>query len=383
MGLFYLLTLYCFIRATESPASSRLWFGLCGISCAAGLCTKEVAVTAPVLVLLYDCAFISLSWRAAWRRHRGLYLALIGTWMILICLMRQLPSRGVGLALGTSPWIYFLTEIRAVAHYLSLAVWPHPLVFDYGTGMVHHAGKILPQAMLLILVLGLGVITSFRWPRLAFPVFSFFLILAPSSSVVPVVNQPMAEHRMYLPLAGLITLLVLALWKLFGKTFAFPVGVLVLVWAFLSWQRNAVYRTDVSLWTDTAASCPANLRSHANLGYALYMESRFSEAQAQLEEALRLSTSQAERASFTDEAFLHDLLAIVLAKEDKKGPALAEFEEALRLNSNNPSIHFNLGCFLAGIGKPSEAISQYQEALRLYPGFTAAQAELAKLRPVR
>jgi len=82
MGLFYLLTLYCFIRGAASQRP-RLWYGLCVTACALGMACKEVMVSAPLMVLLYDRTFVSGSFRVAWRRHGRLLGALAGTWVLL------------------------------------------------------------------------------------------------------------------------------------------------------------------------------------------------------------------------------------------------------------------------------------------------------------
>src|SRR5215467_1893339 len=58
MGLFYLLTLYCFIRSTSSNRS-RLWLGAAIITCTAGMLSKQVIVTAPLVVLIFDVLFLS------------------------------------------------------------------------------------------------------------------------------------------------------------------------------------------------------------------------------------------------------------------------------------------------------------------------------------
>jgi len=381
MALFYLLTLYCFIRATEPRAPTLIWSCFCVAACVAGLCTKEVMVTAPLLVLLYDRTFVAGTFRAAWAQHRRLYFALIGTWVLLIFLMKHLPARGVGLALGASSWNYALTECRAVAHYLRLAVWPHPLIFDYGPGMVHHVGEVLPQALLLAVLLGVALVAAFRRPPLGFLGLSFFLLLAPSSSVVPIVHLPIAEHRMYLPLACLVALLVLALRTLPGKSFGWAVGALVLVWGLATWQRNGDYRTEIGLWADTVAKRPANARAHSDLGYSLLEVGRLPEAQAELQEALRLNATQGIPLEPTDAAIPHALLAVTLAQEGKTDGALAEFQAALQLNSTDPATHYNLAHFLANTGRTSDAIAQFQEALRLRPDFPEARTELAKLHP--
>ena len=72
MGLFYLLTLYCFIRAESSP-KPRAWHAAAVAACALGMGSKEVMVSAPLIVLLYDRIFIAGSFGEALRRRWGLY----------------------------------------------------------------------------------------------------------------------------------------------------------------------------------------------------------------------------------------------------------------------------------------------------------------------
>ena len=82
MGLFFLLTLYCFIRSVEAPRP-RPWQGCAVAACILGAATKEVIALAPVLVLLYDRTFIAGSFAAAWRRRWRVHLALASTWVVL------------------------------------------------------------------------------------------------------------------------------------------------------------------------------------------------------------------------------------------------------------------------------------------------------------
>jgi hypothetical protein len=82
MGLFYLLTFYCFIRSIES--ARPLGWQVCTVTaCLLGMATKEVMVTAPLLVLLYDRAFAAGGMMKAWQQRRGLYLWLAATWIPL------------------------------------------------------------------------------------------------------------------------------------------------------------------------------------------------------------------------------------------------------------------------------------------------------------
>lgn len=131
VGFFYLLTLCCALRFAESGGAMR-WGVIATACCALGMATKEVMVSAPLLVLRYDRSFLGGSWRAAWEARGRLWLALAATWLLLAFLMLSTVGCGgtAGLGAGISSWHYLLTQCRAIVTCLGLAVWPHPLVFD-------------------------------------------------------------------------------------------------------------------------------------------------------------------------------------------------------------------------------------------------------------
>lgn len=72
MGLFYLLTMYCFIRGVESRWPGR-WYALSVAACLLGMGSREVMVSAPLMVLFYDRTFVAGSFPEAWKRRWWLY----------------------------------------------------------------------------------------------------------------------------------------------------------------------------------------------------------------------------------------------------------------------------------------------------------------------
>jgi tetratricopeptide (TPR) repeat protein len=364
--------------------------------------SKEITVTVPVVILLYDRTFITGSFREAWRQHWRYYLGLAGTWLLLAHLMTGLNQRAaVGFDEGVTWWSYALTSCQSVVRYLELALWPHPLILDYGFDLAHDAMTVLPF-MLVLVVLAAGVVISlWRWPMVGFAGAWFFLILAPTTSIVPVTGQPMAEHRMYLPLAGVVVLIVLGLHRLLGRQ-SFPVLlVLAAVFGWLTSQRNETYRTEERIWRDTVAKCPDNERAHYGLGIALARAGRITAAVTEYEEALRLRPDYPEaHSSFgsalkaegrmaeaiaqceealrlkPDFAEAHNTLGGVLFAEGRTAGAIAECEEALRLKPDYAEAHNNLGIVLNAEGRTAEAIAQCEEALRLNPDFAEAHNSL-------
>jgi len=369
MGLFYLVTLYAFIRGVDS-AVPRRWLMLSVGACLLGAMSKEVIVTAPLIVLLYDRTFIAGSFQTAWRRRWGFYLGLGGSWLLLAGLMRGLAARQVGYGLGVTGWDYALTECWAVMHYLRLSVWPDPLVFDYGAGMVRS-----PMATVVCTLLLAGtVLALWRRPVVGFVGAWFFVILAPSSSVVPVALQPVAEHRMYLPLASVVSLLVFGLYMLTGRRSFVVMLVLAVVLGVRTPRRNAVYGNEVALWEATVAQRPGNDRAQTNFGTALARSGQLAEAHRHFAEAVRLKP---------DDAVARYNFGNVLLQLERPVEALAECEQAVRLQPASAVFHCALGTALAQLDRWEEAEKEYVTALRLQPNYPTAQANLTQVRAQR
>ncbi len=388
MGLCYLLTLYGLLRGAElldrpafaeAPAGEKAarraafaWFGLSWLACLFGMGTKEVMVTAPVLALCYDRTFLAGTFREAWRRRRGLHLALMATWIPLGLLVAGAGgNRGgtSGFDVGVGWWAYGLTQFQALFRYLQLSVWPRPLIFEYGSFWARTPGEILPYAAVVLPLAAATLWALVRRPVAGFLGLWFFGILAPTS-LVPGPLQMIAEHRMYLPLAAvLILVLVVAGAYRLGSHRGLTV-LLVVAAGFggLTYHRILAYRSELALWGDAVAKRPSSLTARSSLAAALSSAGRKTEAIAEFEIVLRGQPRNAQAQTN---------LGDVLAELGRTQEALPHLIEALRLKPNYAEAHVNLGAALDKLGRTDEAMAHYREALRFKPQFAQAHNDLS------
>jgi len=388
-GLFYLLTLYCAIRSWEARRGAA-WTAGAIASCALGMATKEVVVTAPILVAVWGWLFSTPRDGAAARSRRRLLLAgLASTWLILAWLVAR-EHRAPSLDLGwEATWRYLLTQAEVIVHYLRLAVVPSPLVFLYTWPLQASLAAVWWQAAVLsglVALTGLGLV---RRHPLAFAGAWFFLILAPSSSLLPIVTEVAAEHRMYLPLAAPIMCAVVGVylvggmlrtrWPLAGRHLPSQSGwvaagaatlAVVVPLASTTRARNADYGSDVRLWGDTVAKQPDNQRARVAYGTALASADRLEEAEAEFRAAVALDGR--------DALALERLGSVLVVKGDLDG-AIPPLEHAVALRPDDPDVHRWLGQAYAGRRDERRAVVHLERAVQLIGDDPVLLARLAAI----
>jgi tetratricopeptide (TPR) repeat protein len=364
MALCYLSVLYAAQRsATDSRG--RVWCYVAIAACAVGMMCKESMVTAPLVVMFYDRVFLWSSWRAAWTARRFLYGGLASSWLVLAVLVAGRPrGDSAGWGLGLSIYDYMLNQALMICEYLQRIFWPHPLILDYGFPRLLTLSQVWPQGLLLLALLVLSALALWRRPRVGFAGLCFFFLLAPTSSVVPILTEVGAERRMYLPLILVVVLAVVgvrALWLHRGWS---AKGLQVLLWgtalsmSLLTYSRNAEYRSAVSIWRVSVAAMPDNARAHNNLGEALVQADRLDAAQMHFRRAAELRPGWFSA---------HHNLATSYKKDGQLDSAAVHFRIALRTVPPQAATYAGLCATLIQIGRAGEALSACAQAVALAP----------------
>jgi len=265
---------------------------------------------------------------------------------------------------GWTPQLYLRTQAGVIVHYLRLAFWPVPLIFQYGWLPAASWGAVLPQAALLSV---LGVATAFALMR-RMPIgllgAAFFLILGPSSSVLPVATEVAAEHRMYLPLAAIIAAVVLGAFRVARRIAPqasrlrtaglVAVVIAVVLLGRATYARNRVYASQESMALDVVTSRPQN--AQAQLAYGMYLsgQRQFAAAEPHLRAAatLPLSPSTSEPMS---RSVAHLYLGLALSAQQKLDEAVAELQQAIALRPDSDRAYAPLAEAQLALRRPRDA----------------------------
>jgi Flp pilus assembly protein TadD len=321
------------------------------------------------------------------RNSWPLYVGLAFGWLLLWWLNCDHPRAvSAGFDLNVPAYVWWLTQTKVLFTYLKLTFWPWPLAIHYEMPYLTTLGDawlwLVPTVLLAI---GIAVL-SWRRYSVGFVGAWVFLILSPTL-VVPIVTEVAAERRMYLPMAALVTLLVVGIYVLTQQTasrldsasnrksiprwpavfvagFAFVVA---MVFSLVSFHRLEAYHDEISLWQDNVLRQPDDSVSHNNLGMAFAQAGQLPEAMKEFEETIRLDPKHASA---------HNNLSYFLNRLGRTQEAIQQAELALRINPKSPDAHNNLGNALAEMGRKQEAIEQYRTALQLKPNYADAHNNL-------
>lgn len=426
-AVFYLMVIYCLIRAADSKRAALAWS--CGaiVACGLGMMTKETLATAPVVALLYDRTFLAGSFAAALKARRWLYTGLAATWGILALLVIQGHGRGdtAGFGLGISATDYARTQLGVIAHYFALAFWPAGLVIDAADWQIaRHWNQIGIPGLLVALLLVLSLIALWKWPRVGFLLISIFLILLPSSSIVPIVTEIEADQRMYLPLAALVALIVVAgwmlaqRWHLMRAAIALAPAVVALLTTFTI-LRNSDYHSALEIWADAIQKRPNDWTAHCAYGQALadiatgyplhsqQQKAAVGWAVPELRRAIQLKPTRYLAASWTLSAMLelsgdeaasehfdtqlidqypdrsarmHRLRGEHRLNRDDLSGARGDFETVIAIAPNDPEAHYYLGMIMQAQKDARGAEAQYLRVLQLAPHYLDARTRLTQLQ---
>jgi tetratricopeptide (TPR) repeat protein len=373
--LFYLVTLDGFARGIGSPRPWRAW-STAFVACVLGCLTKEIVVTAPIVVLLLDRCLVAGSFRDAVRLRWRVHVSLAACWALLALAVASVPgnpSQGFSLH-NLSALEYARSELGVLIYYLRLSIWPWPLCIDYYDWPVAKSlADVAPQAAAVAALAVFAVVALVRRPPIGFLAASFFVLLAPTSTILPLMNELVAERRMYLPLAALIVLAAAAgIRALRGRgAWALALGAIpVALWSGVTIARIHQMRSSIALFEQTVLVRPNNPRARYHLGLA-YQEA------GRVDDALRafLTSVQQEPACPS----CNNNAGALLGSLGRMAEAEPFLKRTVAMSPRDMKARSNLELALLRQGKSADAARVMRQTLAIAPDSVPTLVRMARL----
>jgi tetratricopeptide (TPR) repeat protein len=386
MGLGFLGCLYAVMRGSTATEQQKqwLWYFAAWLAYCGSIASKEIAAVCPLVLLLYDRAFLAGTFRGAIKRW-GLYLAMLTPLVWLAMTMRgTLADDGTNAGFGyegVTPWEYLRSQGGVILHYLRLSFWPDSLCLDYVWPVANSPLAIYLPGTIIAALVAASLWGTWKFPKLGFLGLSFFLILAPTSSFMPIADLAF-EHRMYLPLACVVILVLLALNWLLARNlpdeashrrwFLALTGCCVAALAVRTVVRNQDYSNPYAMWAKVARQAPHNPRAHTNLAFLLDAAGKKAEATEHLEIAMRATPKYPRAFSFRGD---------MLAKEGNTAAAIKLYEQAIQIHPRYVTAHLHLAKVLLIQKKDyAAALAAAQRVQQIDPTSREAAKLIARIR---
>ena len=361
--------------ACQRHPGSLCWFAFAAALSCLGMLSKEVMIAAPLVIWVFDRTLVSGSWLGALKRHKWLYVGLGASYALLAVILYYSP-RGdtAGFNVGMKPLHYLYTQAWWITWYLRLSVLPTRLSLIYPFDLIDSFVKALPYGLFVVALLGVSVWLLIRrhWAGILGAVF--FMVLAPSSSFVPIATEVAAERRMYIPLMtvviAIVALVYAAARTLFplpgregGKRAFLPVAIVlalaapaVLLLMIATVRRAELHRHEVALWEDAVAKYPTSAHGYNNLGYALVKAGKQDEAIAAYKRATELMPRYATPYNNIGNGY---------KRKGEYAVALRWYDRAIERDKRYADAYHNRGEALAALDRRSEAIASFEKAVEL------------------
>jgi protein O-mannosyl-transferase len=370
---------------------------------AAAISTKEHTLTLAALLLMADYFWGLGGVRKNWRLY-GI-LAIAGAWGAFVVgrVLKGASTAGFNVP-GLTPATYFFTQCRVIWTYVRLFFLPAGQNVDpdvaVSASLLDH-GAIAGLLGLVALIVAAWIYRK-RWPLAAFGVFMFVLLLAPTSSFVPI-SDVQAERRLYLPFLGLVLICLEFLRRLKWSQIVGSGIALLAICSVLTYQRSQVWASPIDLWKDAATKSPKKWRPRFQLAYAYYDAGDFSRASDAYEAASHMEPPgfnllvdwalaldaqgkpqdaliKLQQASMLERsAHVQSLIGMVYAKQSKWQEALAALEQAEKIDPRFDVTYLYRGNIYEAAGDKAAAAAQYQRAIALNPVNQAARDALVRV----
>ncbi|MCC7159368.1 MAG: tetratricopeptide repeat protein, partial [Ignavibacteria bacterium] len=262
------------------------------------LLAKEMAITLPVMIILYDLMVNKLSIKDALMGKIKIYSALIVLSLAYLLLrwavLKDIPQReSYFYFYGKDSATTIYTMLQTIPIYFKLAVFPIGMVYHYGGFLTYLSSLMEPGVIFaVVFIFVMGIVTYYlfkRMPVVSYAIIFFFITLLPVLNIVPTMNF-MADRFLYIPSVFLSLIAIAVLFKYYtpkaSKLIYTITGIVLIVFGYMTIARNAEWKTNDILFM-SADGIPGSVL-YVNIGNIYANKGQYDAAEKYYRKAIDL-----------------------------------------------------------------------------------------------
>ena len=350
---------------------------------AAGLLTKEMIVTMPVIIVLYDFVYRKKDLKY-FKENMLNYILFAGITIIYFIvryeLLKDIPERENYLYfIGKNYDIVIGTMLKTIPVYFRLLFAPFPLLYHYN-GVIPDVKSIIDGSVLLSLVfIAFLVFVSVYFYKkdsiISFCILFFFVSLLPVMNIVPTMNL-MAERFLYFTSFAFALLIChLAMAGSSKRDFSMlTIGMIVIIGAlsYLTYKRNADWKDNDTLYLSAKGVEGSVLL--VNEGNIFANAKKYDEAEEFYKRAVELRDNN---------LLAHHNMGLIYLLRGNLDSAKIKFKKGISIDSLAPDGYFQLATLYNLQNKKDSAVMMLEKLQTITPNYRESANILKNLKEGR
>lgn len=344
------------------------------------LLSKEMIVTMPVFILLYDFILSKRRFsdiKAVVLRY-GLFVSITIIFVVVrYLLLSPIPEREKYFYFyGKEVTTVLFTMLKTIPIYLKLLIYPFNLIYHYN-GVIADANtffdfRVILSLIIIIIFIGVAIITRRKAPLISFSILFFFVSLFPVMNIVPTMNL-MAERFLYI---SSFSLSIVIMWltvkiknvRLLEK-YAILISIITLIFIYGTIRRNEDWKNNEILFK-TAEDVDGSV-TLVNSGNIYANSGNLEEAARRYRRALEIRDNI---------VLAHHNLGLYYLLKGNLDSAEIEIKRGMEVDSLAPDGYFQLSNIYQQRGNLQQAIYYLEKLQTIYPNYRNSKSILESLK---
>lgn len=373
------LYLLSFLLVIRRPLKWGFLFFLALFFFALAVFTKEISVTLPALLTIYFWQYRNREDINRSIPFLALFWGMLPVFFIYRYFVTGHPLEELHPERFLTPLIYFQTQLSVVAFgYIPRLFVPINQIFDGASQWKMSALNLeVIGGGIILLVLAVFAVWNFKRKRvLSFSILWFLTALSVTCSFWPILDA-YVERRLYIAMPAFclavsyLYYLADIRWPNLQKQFRIALIAVLVVFSFLTFQRNSLHAEPLLLWKDTAGKTWGKARIYAGMAYEYIRKGEYKKAEETIHFGMK---------AFPENVPLKISYCRLLGMKSDFTSMERRLKKIRPVVANDVAQVYNLYGLLEGEkGKYRRAMEYFQKALEVVPGLVDARANMAIL----